>query len=101
MTEEGIVSAEKFSLWQFVWTKRRGFLLFHAIVATVLGSVFILHTLYGSVATIHYRYIALVLLIFQATAFTLDLMWSVKDMRERERRRREQAANPSGDDDWW
>lgn len=93
--------AESFSLWQFVWTKRRGFLAFHAVVFTVLASVFILHCLYGSTATIHYRWIALVLLIFQATAFTLDLMWSVKDVRERERRRKEQAANPQGEDDWW
>lgn len=89
------------SLVQFLWTKRRGFLAFHTVVATVLTLVLVLHILFGGTPTIHYRYIAMVLLIFQAVAFSLDLLWSVKDMRERERRKREQAANPQGEDDWW
>lgn len=88
-------------LWKFLWTKRRGFLFFHLVVATVLTLILVGHILFGETPTIHYRYIAMVLLLFQATAFMLDLLWSVKDMRERERRRREQAANPSGEDDWW
>jgi hypothetical protein len=97
------VAEERFDVWKYLWTKRRGFLAFHAVVATVLASVLILNLLLGDSSSAHYRYIAIVLLLFQGTAFVLDVLWSVRDQRERQRRRREQAAQPRDreDDDFW
>jgi hypothetical protein len=96
------MAAEQFDLWKYLWTKRRGFLMFHAIVATVLIATIVLNLLFGDPSSSHYRYIAIVLLLFQATAGVLDTLWSVRDQRERERRRREQAAQPHDkEDDWW
>ncbi len=93
---------DPFDTWKFLWTKRRGFLIFHAVVATVLGLVLVVNILTGDVQNIHYRYIAIVLLLFQTTAFVLDLLWSVRDQKERARRRREQAAQPQDpEDDLW
>jgi|SRR5579859_6974977 len=100
----GNVPPQPFNTWQFLWTKRRGFLLFHAVVATVLTLVIVGNLLFGDAQSSHYRYIAIVLLLFQATAFVLDILWSVRDQRERERRRREEANRPKDeeeDDGFW
>jgi hypothetical protein len=87
------------SLWKFLWTKRRGFLIVHGVIALVLVSVLVLNLLFADATNWQYRNIAFVLLLFQAVAFTLDSLWSMKDQRERERRRREQASQPEGEDD--